>query len=442
MYSDDYSPTAYDNFVLYEKNFPNKQPCVILIDGTEIFDEDSAYYFHFYRWALKPTWVDTQQTPLMIFGSKGHIPQLINKLYDKHTQDYLNQHGLDIYLYETLTFAKNIEPFKEFVLEKDKNLIELIIESYGKTMVFETHQNDYSALECYELDSINLFAERNNLKNVNVYTCHYNINFIQHKYPNIKIHCKDLHLASMVDYPVEEQYPYQKVNAVDLIETKFVSPNWRYHSARHILMTYLIDKPGLYSWYYKGNLEKLKQNLWFDLDSSPLSKIVENGLPLLNSRCPLEINLNYKSTELTGTIDFLKYPKGTLGSPSDYRMDDAYLKSFCAVVTESFFAMPTGIVSEKILNAIKLGRPFVVLAPPKTLEYLHKLGFQTFERYWDEEYDSEPDHEKRLIKIFEVLDYINSMDIDQLKVWYSNMQDIIEHNASIVKHLKEPGNIL
>ena len=73
---------------------------------------------------------------------------------------------------------------------------------------------------------------------------------------------------------------------------------------------------------------------------------------------------------------------------------------------------------------------------------MHKLGFQTFERYWDEDYDNEPDHEKRLIKIFEILDYINSMDIDQLKVWYSNMQDIIEHNASVVKYLKEAGNIL
>jgi hypothetical protein len=123
-------------------------------------------------------------------------------------------------------------------------------------------------------------------------------------------------------------------------------------------------------------------------------------------------------------------------------MDDAYLKSFCAVVTESYFAMPTGIVSEKVLNAIKLGRPFVLVAPPNTLEYMQKLGFQTFGRYWDEAYDSEQNHEQRLLKIIEVLDYIDSMSIDTLKVWYANMKDILEHNAEVVKHLTKAGNVL
>lgn len=440
MYKEGYSPTAYDNFVLYEKIYD--RPCVTLIDGTQVYDEDSAYYFHFYRWAIKPTWVDTEKTPLMIFGSKGYIPQLENKIYDQQTTDYLNEKGLNIYLYEVLTFAKELAPRPNFKIKKDSNLIDTILKSYGESMVFECHHDGYDSLQCYELESINLFAKQNNLKNIHVYTCHYNINFIQDKYPNIKLHCKDLHLASMVDYPVEEQYPFQKDDVINLIETKFISPNWRYHGARHLLMTYLIDKPGIYSWYHKGTQQQLENNLWFELSNSSLLKVVEKGLPLLNQQTPLEINLSYTANTITGKLDNLKYPQGTQGSPSDYRMDDAYLKSFCAVVTESFFAMPTGIISEKVLNAIKLGRPFVVVAPPKTLEYIHKLGFQTFERYWDEAYDSEPDHEKRLIKIFEVLDYINSMDIDQLKVWYSNMQDILKHNADVIKHLKESGNIL
>ena len=440
MYKEGYSPTAYDNFVLYEKIYD--RPCVTLVDGTQVYDEDSAYYFHFYRWAIKPTWVDKEKTPLIIFGSKGYIPQLENKIYDTGTVEFLNTNGLNIYLYETLTFTKNLAPRPNFKLKKNSNLIDTLVTAYGETMVFECHQDDYESLYCYELESISKFAENNNLTNVRVHTCHYNVNFIQKKYPNIKLYCKDLHLASMVDYPLEEVFPFQKVNPSSLIETKFISPNWRYHSTRHLLMCYLSDKPGIYSWHYTGTVNSLKKNLWFDLDSSPLKKVVDSGLETLNQQVPLEINLKNSVTSINGKTDYLKYPNGASGSPSDYRMDDAYLKSFCAVVTESFFAMPTGIVSEKVLNAIKLGRPFVVVAPPKTLEYMHKLGFQTFERYWDEDYDNEPDHEKRLIKIFEILDYINSMDIDQLKVWYSNMQDIIEHNASVVKHLKEPGNVL
>ena len=440
MYADGYSPTAYDNFILYERLFD--KPCVTLVDGTQVFDEDKAYYFHFYRWAIKPTWFDSETTPHMIFGSKGYIPQLENKVYDAETVEHLNLHGLDIYLYETLTFAKELAPRPNFKITKNSNLIDTVISAYGSTMLFECHQDNYDELQCYELESISKFVEQNKLTNVRVNTCHYNINFISSKYPNIKLQCKDLHLASMVNYPEEDVYPFQTVEPTDLIETKFISPNWRYHSARHLLMTYLVDKPGIYSWYYKGTLDKLKSNLWFDLSESKLKPIVEAGLPLLNQSAPLEINRKQEVNTINGQIDHLKYPSGIQGSPGDYRMDDAYLKSFCAVITESYFAMPTGIISEKVLNAIKLGRPFVLVAPPRTLEYMHKLGFQTFGRYWDEAYDSEPDHEQRLLKIIEVLDYINSMSIDELKAWYANMKDVLEHNAEVVKQLTGPGNVL
>lgn len=438
MYNDDYSPTAYDNFVLYEKIFD--KACVTLVDGTQIFNEDEAYYFHFYRWAIAPTWIGTETTPYMIFGSKGYIPQLENKIYDADIIEYLNQCGLNIYLYETLTFTKELQPRPSFKLTKDSKLIDTIIESYGASMIFECVETEYDALLCYELESINKFAKQNNLTNVIVNTCHYNIEFIQSKYPNIKLRCRDLHLASMVDFPKEDLYPIQRIeNPIDLIDTKFACPNWRYHSTRHLVMSYLVDKPGNYSWYYKSKFDTLEKNLWFDISKFPLYDAIRTGAELLNTQTPLEINETRKTTSLTGKVDYLKYPSGSLGSPSDYRMDEAYLRSFCVIVTESFFALPTGIVSEKVMNAVKLGRPFIIVGPPRTLEYMHKLGFQTFERYWDEDYDSEINHETRLLKIFKVIDYINSMDIDQLKVWYSNMEDIIQHNANLLKNLKGPA---
>ncbi len=441
MYQEGYSPTAYDNFVLYEKLFVDDgRACVTLVDGKQIYDD--AYYFHFYRWAIAPTWVDRELTPHMIFGAKGYIPQLENKKYDNRTINHLNKYGLNIYLYEVLTFARELLPRPNFKIDKNSNLLETIIDSYGSSMVLECLDTEYDSLQCYELESINTFAKNNNLTNVNVYTCHYNIKFIQDKYPHINLFCKDLHLASMVDYPEEAVYPFQQVEPSELIETKFISPNWRYHSTRHLVMSYLADKPGIYSWYYKGTIDTLKKNVWFDLDQSPVYEKIKQGAELLNTLAPLEINQTQTVSKIDGKVDYLKYPGGIKGSPGDYRMDDAYLKSFCAVVTESFFAMPTGIVSEKVLNAIKLGRPFVIVAPPNTLEYMHKLGFQTFERYWDESYDSEPNHERRLSKIFEVLDYINSMSIDELKVWYANMKDTLEHNAEVVKTLKVSGNIL
>ena len=117
-------------------------------------------------------------------------------------------------------------------------------------------------------------------------------------------------------------------------------------------------------------------------------------------------------------------------------MDDAYLNGFCVVVTESTFAQPLGIFSEKVMNAIKLGKPFVLVAPPHTLEYMHRQGFQTFGRFWDESYDGEEDHEIRLLKILKVIDYINSKDIEELRAMHSNMKDILENNARALETLK------
>lgn len=437
MYKEGYQPTAYDNFVLYEKLFPDQAACVTLVDGTQVYNEDEAYYFHFYRWAIAPTWVAKETTPHMIFGSKGYIPQLEDKKYTTDVQNYLNSQGLNIYLYETLTFTKELVPCPNFKIKKNSSLLETIVKNYGDTMVFECHQDNYNQLLCYELESISKFAQQNNLTNVTVNTCHYNIEFIQEKYPNIKLRCKDLHLASMVDFPEEDLYPIETIdNPTDLIETKFACPNWRYHSARHLVMSYLVDKPGEYSWYYNGDIKTLKKNLWFDLEQSPIYDKVKYGVDLLNQTSPLEINQLATVSDITGKVDYLKYPGSASGAPSDYRMDSAYLRSFCVVVTESFFALPTGIMSEKAMNAIKLGRPFIIVGPPDTLKYMKELGFQTFERFWDEGYDADQNHETRMLKIFEVIDYINSMDIETLRVWYSNMEDILRNNIEMLEHLK------
>ena len=73
---------------------------------------------------------------------------------------------------------------------------------------------------------------------------------------------------------------------------------------------------------------------------------------------------------------------------------------------------------------------------PYSLEYLKKLGFRTFDQWWDESYDHEEDHEKRILKIFEVIDFIDSHDLSRLKKIYDEMHDVFEHNKEKLKSLK------
>ena len=73
-------------------------------------------------------------------------------------------------------------------------------------------------------------------------------------------------------------------------------------------------------------------------------------------------------------------------------------------------------------------RPFVVFSSPCTLEYARSLGFKTFGEFWDESYDTETDHLTRFNKLLDVIRYIDSFSLDQLKDMYKQMVPVLQHN--------------
>ena len=75
-------------------------------------------------------------------------------------------------------------------------------------------------------------------------------------------------------------------------------------------------------------------------------------------------------------------------------------------------------------------RPFILVSTPHSLDLLQKNGFETFSTWWDESYDQEEDHEKRILKIFDLIDYIYSMPIDKLKRLYVEMIPTLIHNRN------------
>ena len=78
-------------------------------------------------------------------------------------------------------------------------------------------------------------------------------------------------------------------------------------------------------------------------------------------------------------------------------------------------------------------KPFVLAAPPYTLKYLKEQGFKTFSDFWDESYDDIEDHQERMFKIIDVIDFINSKSIDELRQIYLQMIPILEHNEKLVE---------
>jgi hypothetical protein len=106
------------------------------------------------------------------------------------------------------------------------------------------------------------------------------------------------------------------------------------------------------------------------------------------------------------------------------------------VVNETRFAQPFANISEKTLNPLRAKLPLILVAPPRSLEYLKTFGFKTFDRWWDESYDQEEDHELRMLKILDVIDYIDSKSIDELNAMYEDMTEVLTVNHYITKWFK------
>ena len=63
------------------------------------------------------------------------------------------------------------------------------------------------------------------------------------------------------------------------------------------------------------------------------------------------------------------------------------------------------------------------------------MGFKTFDQFWDESYDDCYDHEERMRKILKVIDYVDQKSIEELRLIYEQMTDILEHNFALANQL-------
>jgi hypothetical protein len=56
-------------------------------------------------------------------------------------------------------------------------------------------------------------------------------------------------------------------------------------------------------------------------------------------------------------------------------------------------------ITEKTWKAISMQHPFMIVGQTGTLQYLHQLGFETFENLWDETYDHTSDVDQRIAQV-------------------------------------------
>lgn len=346
--------------------------------------------------------------PYILYTFHSRITELEEFVLDQKQLDILKDQTLYIFLYEPISF---------------------FTDKFNRGFYSEFPSNiDLTLLKSYELDSIEFFAKKYNL-NIVVCTCEYNIELLQPQYKYFKLICFDSFIRRRQRQrpnPIRHLFP-----DLSKINKKFWSGNWRYTLHRHIIMSYLSNFEGNYSWHFNANIDNINHNEWFDVKTIPsdvYEKIKIGSTKLLTTNYSIDHgSLQVDADKLNQTYKPGSHPN----TGNDTKLWESYDQSFCAIVTETRFAQPFANFSEKTLLAIRAQIPFIVVGPPNTLEYVKQFGFKTFDKWWDESYDQEQDHEKRMVKILNLIEYINSKPLEELIKIRKEMKSVLRHNYKI-----------
>jgi hypothetical protein len=110
-----------------------------------------------------------------------------------------------------------------------------------------------------------------------------------------------------------------------------------------------------------------------------------------------------------------------------YNFYNEYSNFLIEIVCETYYSGNTFFPTEKTWRPIMLETPFIVQGPQWYLHRLKDLGFQTFDRWWDEGYSEDP-ADYQPYEIVKVIDYLKTKTIKELHIIYEEMMPILKHN--------------
>jgi hypothetical protein len=113
---------------------------------------------------------------------------------------------------------------------------------------------------------------------------------------------------------------------------------------------------------------------------------------------------------------------------------------FINLVNETHHPNNTLFTTEKTFRSIAHGKPFLINGDPGTLNYLKKLGFKTFDQWWDESYDEIKNEWLRIEAILKIINNICSQSTEKCMMIYQEMLPILEHNWSLLKNIDQYKN--
>tara|TARA_Y100001972_G_scaffold58653_1_gene71926 strand:+ start:832 stop:2439 length:1608 start_codon:yes stop_codon:yes gene_type:complete len=130
---------------------------------------------------------------------------------------------------------------------------------------------------------------------------------------------------------------------------------------------------------------------------------------------------------------------------------DHFRDTYFSVINETLFykntyqyeplvdisATDSVFLSEKIFKPLACKHPFVVIGVDRTLEHLKKYGYKTFDKWWDESYDYEPNDDKRMEMCVAEIERLTNLDDDEWCRMIEEMIPILQHNFETLAKNKD-----
>jgi hypothetical protein len=236
------------------------------------------------------------------------------------------------------------------------------------------------------------------------------------------------HLPLKVSADVE--YKYKLVNT---FRTKhFLKINRTNRSERDIFMLFL-------------NFEKLfdkclvsfpELHKWPDYSSQFYKYTQQENINDLKSKLPFDIDETDKTNHGPAGIGKGFFDADLPFNPTHYRNSFISIVMCAMAYDENAYHLHSST-----FNPIYCGHPIIQFGPHKSLEVMKQYGFKTFDKWWDESYDDEPNGVKRLQMVMDLVLKISQYDEKDLLHMYNDMKETLQHNIDIIENYDVKTNL-
>jgi len=195
--------------------------------------------------------------------------------------------------------------------------------------------------------------------------------------------------------------------------------NWLRLWLASYLHKHYLDKTAL-TFHYNNTLD-------FHQDHLGLDDLVRFNIDQINDIDPMQ--LIAKCPIVDQAVE--SYP---ILMPAHFNISKVYHSFFLEIVCETYSRGTSFFPTEKTWRPIINRTPFIIQGPKDYIKNLHRLGFKTFNNWFDESH-SVDEYSWQPTGICATLDTLAMYSVSELEGIYIDMNDTLEHNYQILMTL-------